>query len=304
MKKLSIFITILLLILLLGTFWKFPTVKQKIKKKKLQAKLNIAKLSEESCANLPFVVVIPSYNNEQYCEKNLESVFSQEYSNYRVIYIDDASTDQTYNRVLEYVQNKKVRDRCTLIHNEKNQGALANIYTAVHQCRNDEIVVICDGDDWLASNKVLSILNQCYHDGSVWMTYGQYIEYPSYRRGDEIGNCAPSNLYNLEKAKFRYMPWTTTHLKTFYAGLFKKIHKEDLQKEGEFFPTTYDIAIMLPMLEMARKHSYFIPEVLYIYNYENSINDGKVHRQKQMFFEKYIRSLPTYQKLVSHPSYL
>jgi len=37
------------------------------------------------------VVIIPSYNNESYCEKNLTSVFSQQYENYRVIYIDDCS---------------------------------------------------------------------------------------------------------------------------------------------------------------------------------------------------------------------
>ena len=41
------------------------------------------------------VIVIASYNNERWVEENLKSVFMQDYSNYRVIYIDDASTDGT-----------------------------------------------------------------------------------------------------------------------------------------------------------------------------------------------------------------
>src|SRR5437868_2077214 len=40
----------------------------------------------------PIVVIIPSYNNVQWCVKNIESVLTQNYSNYRVIYIDDCST--------------------------------------------------------------------------------------------------------------------------------------------------------------------------------------------------------------------
>ncbi len=303
MKKiLSIFAVAVLVIIGIGIS-QYPKIKQKIKKKKSLSKLNVGKLTDPA-ENCFFVIVVPSYNNEQHCEKNLESILTQDYRNFRVIYIDDASTDNTYEKVTSYIENKRMREQCTVIRNEKNQGALANIYKAVHACRNDEIVVLCDGDDWLASTHVLSTLNRYYNNRGVWMTYGQFMEYPSYKRGDEIGICLPVNLYSLKQAKLRNMPWVTSHLRTFYAGLFKKIKKEDLQKEGQFYPTTYDLAIMLPMLEMAREHAFFTKEVLYIYNYTTPINDGKVHRQKQMFFEKYIRSLPVYQRLVSHPSYL
>ena len=41
------------------------------------------------------VVIIPSYNNVRWVEKNLMSVFEQKYENFRVIYIDDCSTDGT-----------------------------------------------------------------------------------------------------------------------------------------------------------------------------------------------------------------
>ena len=54
----------------------------------------------------PLVVIIPSYNNAQWYKKNLDSVFNQRYSNYRIIYLDDASTDQTGYLVEKYIQEK------------------------------------------------------------------------------------------------------------------------------------------------------------------------------------------------------
>lgn len=301
MKKAFFFILVLLAA---AIYWKYPSLKQKVVKKRLSSQLNTLKTTGAPLEDLPFVIVVPSFNNEKFCEKNLESIFSQEYSNYRVIYIEDASTDRTREIVSQYIEKKMVRDKCKLIQNEKNLGALENIYNAVHMCRNDEIVLICDGDDWLASSHVLRHLNEAYNNRKVWMTYGQYIEYPAYQRGDKVGICKPVDLYTLKKGTLRHKDWVTSHLRTFYAGLFKKIKKSDLQFEGKFFPTTADLAMMFPMLEMARSHAYFVNEILYVYNYTNPLNDNVIRREKQQFYEKYIRSLPVYQKLESHPSYL
>ena len=52
--------------------------------------------------NHNFVFIIPSYNNEKYYKKNLDSVINQTYKNWRIIYIDDASTDNTFELVKKY----------------------------------------------------------------------------------------------------------------------------------------------------------------------------------------------------------
>src|SRR3990167_9582444 len=49
--------------------------------------------SEYCLEQKPFVVVISGYNNGAYLERTLRSIFSQVYDRYRLIYIDDASTD-------------------------------------------------------------------------------------------------------------------------------------------------------------------------------------------------------------------
>src|SRR3989304_2120498 len=51
-----------------------------------------------------FVVIVPSYNNKDWYQKNLDSIFMQKYTNYHVVYIDDVSTDGTGDLVEKYVQ--------------------------------------------------------------------------------------------------------------------------------------------------------------------------------------------------------
>ena len=243
--------------------------------------------------NSSFVVVIPSYNNQEWYKRNLDSVFSQSFQHFRVIYIDDASPDGTGRYVREYLERHGLQDRVTLIQNEKRVGALANIYRAVWSCSPHEIVVNLDGDDWFAHRDVLAQLNKVYKDSSVWLTYGQFIYYPSYLHG--IGCEIPQDV--IEHNAFRTFTRGTTALRTFYAGLFHHIKREDLQNEGAFFQTGYDLAIMLPMLEMAGSHSRFIPEVSYVYNFNTPINDHKVHFEEQAKVDVLLRKKEKYTPL-------
>lgn len=224
-----------------------------------------------------FVVVIPSYNNKAWYQKNLDSIYSQKYSNYRVIFIDDASPDGTGELVKAYVKEKKQEFRTTLIQNEKRKGALANNYQAIMSCKGREIVVEVDGDDWLYCDQVLAYLNKIYSDPDVWVTYGQFSFHPQECVGwvEEV----PENI--IKNNIFRQHRWLTTHLRTFYAGLFHKIKKEDLLLDGEFFSMAGDLAHMFPIIEMAGPHIRFIPDVLYVYNVATQMNDHYIDASLQ-----------------------
>lgn len=261
------------------------------------AKLNTAEKISDVAIEQKFVVVVPSYNNEEFYRRNLDSIFSQEYNNFHVIYIEDASTDNTLSCVQQYIEEKHVQKQITLVHNEKNRKAMYNLYTAIHSCPSDAVVVIVDGDDWLYHPYVLKELNQVYANNDVWMTYGQYMRYPD----NQIGCCAPVTKDFLRDAKARQGKWQYTHLRTFYAGLFQRIPVSDFVTEGKFFDATYDLAIMFPMLEMARDHAYFIPDVNYVYNYSTPLNDAKMRLKEQERLERIIRAKPVYSRLLEHP---
>ncbi len=238
-----------------------------------------------------FVIIIPSYNNKEHYEENLRSVYSQKYDKYRVIYIDDASPDGTGALVEAYIKEGGFENRTTVIRNEKRVFAMANIYRAVWLCKPDEIVVDLDGDDRLAHDGVLNYLNNIYANDQVWLTYGNWKCYPS----GVIRNAQAVPLDVIEKNAFRsHQGGGTTHLRTFYAGLFHQIKREDFFYNGEFVQVTSDLAFMFPLLELAGFHSQFTPEILYIYYSETPYNDHYLRAEEQIQMDQYLRSKEKY----------
>jgi len=245
-----------------------------------------------------FVILICSYNNQEWVTHNLNSVFNQTYNNYRVIYINDYSLDQTGQLVNEYIFNKQLTDRCTIIHNQKRRYKLYNMYHAIHElCDDDEIVVELDGDDWLLTPDVLEELAEIYSDGSVWLTYGGFVMWPktfNYLAAQTIPEeiIKHNQFRSFFKHNFIYLA-----LRSFYAGLFKRIKKEDLQIDGIFFKQSSDIATMIPMFEMAGNRFYQITNLVYLYNTYTGNNDYQLYHQQQRFIADIIEGKKKYEPL-------
>lgn len=252
-------------------------------------------LSLHSNQEKKIVIVTPSYNNSKWYQWNADSVLTQEYSNYHWFYTDDCSPDRTGELVAQHVKERGLEDKVTIIINKERKLALENLYTMIHQCDDHDIIAILDGDDALAHPRVLQRINEAYQDDNTWLTYGQFIEWPTGFRGF----CRPYQQHITEQGLFRQVQDGPSHLRTFYAGLFKKIKKEDLMRDELFFGMTYDLAIMFPMLEMAGKHHAFISDILVLYNVANQINDHKVNQAKQAELARYIRSKERYKPLDS-----
>lgn len=248
-------------------------------------------------SNTSFVVVTTSYNNREWCVKNVESVVLQKYTNWEQIIVDDCSTDGTGSILEQYIQQNDLQNKVHLVRNSERKGAMENFYNAISQISPEKVVVIVDGDDWLHDDKVLSHLARVYKNKKIWMTYGNYISHPS----KEIGRYCESIPRRIVKnGEFRKYKWVTSHLRTFYAKLFHRINKAHFQHEGKFFPTTCDLAMMFPMLEQSRNgHFRFIRRLMLTYNQTNPINDYKVHADKVAYYDRYIRSLPRYRPLKS-----
>ncbi len=239
------------------------------------------------------VIVIASYNNKQWYKRNLDSIFAQKYDNYRLIYVDDCSTDGTYELVKKYIEQSPKKDKFTHIKNDTRQWHLLNQFNAIHSCKDTDIIAILDGDDWFYNNLVLARVNQEYQDPNVWLTYGQLREYPQNGPG-----CKKIPQRIVTRNAFRkeaYWPYFPSHLRTFYAGLFKRIKKEDLMYKGTFFKMCCDLSIMFPMMEMAHKgHIRFIPDVLVIYNMANALNCYKISKTLQHEMNMIIRNMKPY----------
>lgn len=223
---------------------------------------------------LPLVVIVCSYNNAPWVDKNLDSIFMQQYSNYRVIYVDDASGDGTAKLVETYRKKHHLEDKITLIANKDRCRKTKNVYNTFHSCNDDEIIVIVDGDDWLSHDQVFAQINMEYLNNDIWLTWGQFKM--SETLTDGWGQPVPDEL--IATNDFREFTWVFGAPRTFYAWLFKQIKLEDFIGltvngfEGRFYPSSDDFAMMYPMVEMARDHLKFIPECAYIVNQYNPLS--------------------------------
>lgn len=226
----------------------------------------------------PFVIVVPSYDNSKWYAQNLDSIRMQDYPHYHVLYIDDCSTDDTATLVDEYIMRHALAHKITLIKNNERHGMLYNVCTAVACCPDNAIVVILDGDDWFAHHEVLTALNRIYQDPSVWMTYGQFQEYPS----GKVGFCAPIPPSIANAHAYRLYDWVSSHLKSFYAGLFKQIPRDYFMRKNAFLRSAGDCAIMFALLELAGEHCLYIPDVLYIYNTQNATSVFRTRPLEQL----------------------
>lgn len=245
----------------------------------------------------PIVIIIPSYNNVQYYYYNLASVFEQQYTNYRVIFIADGCGCPEYDGTGELTENlivqSPLKNKFTIIKNKERKGALYNLYHAICSCDDNEIVVTLDGDDWFYHDRVLSQVNDIYTEYNVWVTHGRFIEYPT--RANHWSLPIPTEITKANKFRSYRCP---SHLRTFYAWLFKKIELEDLMKEDQFYAMTWDQAMMFPMFEMAGERHYYIESpYTYVYNVANAINDCKVNAPLQRTLEEEIRSKMPYTRL-------
>lgn len=232
---------------------------------------DLADYQAPSCKK--FVFVICSRNNAQWVEQNLNSAACQEYprDRFRFIYVDDNSSDDTVNQVTNWVNNHNEWDRFILIRNDSWQSIMPNHYKAAYLCEDDEIIVHLDGDDFIKHSWVLYLLNKVYSYDDVWLTYGQYENWPVAELGFSID--VPAHI--AQQNQFREMGFWYSHLRTFYAWLFKKIALKDLIWKGSFIPTTptIDYLIMFPLMELAGNNHYrFISDGLYLYNRTNALS--------------------------------
>ncbi len=243
-----------------------------------------------------FALIIPSFNNADYYVENLDSACWQESTNpYHIYYINDCSTDDTGKLVAQYIEDNKLQDKVTLINNDINIGGGANIYNTIHKyISDDKIVVILDGDDLFPHNNVLLTLEDYYSNPDVWLTYGILKTFPeaSYM-GEEIEE------YIFTENLIRQKGWCSA-LRSFKARLYKKIKVEDFYYKGEFMKVTWDLAFMLPMIEMCngtKRHCVYIDEVLYLYRVNTTLNDFRIRNDLQKEVDRYIRTLKPYNSL-------
>jgi FkbM family methyltransferase len=225
------------------------------------------------------VIVTPMYNAAAYIERCIESVITQDYDNYHMYVIDDASTDLSLALASKYIS-----DHVTVIANQKNQGAVANQLNIIkNHCAVDDIIMLLDGDDSLVNNNQIFHYYNNLYDGSTEFSYGS-----CWSMVDNIPLIAqhyPKSVKQnrtYRQHKFNWnMPYT--HLRTFLAGLIQQADIKSFQDEqGNYYRAGGDGSMFYTAIEAADPNKVkVVTDIVYNYNDASPLNDFKINGEEQ-----------------------
>jgi len=175
-------------------------------------------------------IVSTGYNNNDKfrIEYSLNSIFTQNYTNYKAVIINDGSTDgsdEVYRKYFEFYQIDKAH--YTYIENKERITSLENLYLAtINHCSKDSIVVTLDADDEFNGRNVLKVFNWGYTTKKSGVLYSNYYFYqpPTKVKGgftkEYSDNEKKNNLY-------RDVPMRFSQLRSFRAAIISKINTDD-----------------------------------------------------------------------------
>ena len=237
-------------------------------------------------------IVVSTRNAVNYVDKCLTSAINQDYTNFDIIFIDACSNDGTYETAKKYES-----DNIIVIQNETRKYQGENIRIGTEMAKPKSIIITLDGDDWFPHNNVLKRINEIYNEQDCWMTYGTYVEHP-YKDISIHYHEYPIEVR--ENKLFRQYKWLASHLRTFRRELFLSINPEDMKdpQTGDYVSMAPDLSFQFPMLEMCGvDKSYYVSDILYVYNRENPMNESKISQSEINRIEHMLRSKPTYNTL-------
>lgn len=116
--------------------------------------------------SLRFTVAISAYNIENYVGRAIKSVLEQDFSNYEIVIVDDCSTDNTVEKIIE-LNNDKIKLYKTN-HNTGTAGGTRNV--AIEKAEG-EYIIFLDGDDTLYDNQTLSKIDKTIGRDNPDMVY-------------------------------------------------------------------------------------------------------------------------------------
>jgi len=121
-------------------------------------------------------VIIPVYNTARYLSRCCESLFRQTLQSIEYIFVDDASTDDSGEAILQVLANYPDRIHQTrLLTHEVHQGVSAARQHGLEIAKG-EYVIHCDSDDWVEPSMYERLYKEAKASQADVVTCGYVIE--------------------------------------------------------------------------------------------------------------------------------
>lgn len=144
-------------------------------------------------SNPYFSVILPIYNVEKYLERCVESVLSQNFTDYEMILVDDGSSDFSPKICDEYEEKYNF---IKVIH--KKNGGLSSARNAGFEQATGKYILWFDSDDWVEKN-TLSLIYNATKESEVDIIKFNYIRHIDDNEILGISNAIPKKYEEKKK---------------------------------------------------------------------------------------------------------
>ena len=107
-------------------------------------------------------IIIPCFNVEDFIVESIYSVINQSVAGFEILCLDDASTDNTYIKLMEL---KLIDDRIKVYRNELNLGLIGTLNRLIELSSGD-VLIRMDPDDISSENRVSSLIDVMRETGA------------------------------------------------------------------------------------------------------------------------------------------
>lgn len=215
---------------------------------------------------MPIVsVIVPVYNCEKYLAQCLDSVINQTLKDIEIICVNDASTDNSFKILADYVK----RDcRIKLINFENNKGVSAARNSAL-DIANGEYIYFLDSDDWI-ENDYLDVMVKTINKTNSQIVMNRNMF--SFANGELLPYNFQKGQYNISDNSYIDIEKDTHNV---FFGVCSKLYASNLIKEYNIkFPEGYvyeDNYFHYITFAYAEKIYFFNGSPYYYRETENSI---------------------------------
>jgi len=209
-----------------------------------------------------FKIISCGRNAQKWLKPCLDSILNQDYEDYEILYLDDASD---YFDPSEYINNPKIK----FFRNTTRQGMTVNFKKLVNLCDDDDYIIRVDADDWLIGYSQFKDLNEIYNRGYE-MTYGG-IKTTIRTIYNQI---APIDIVRTGDIRSLKLGFHFQGLRTSKAKYIKMINDKDLKYNGEWVPVLNDSIIFACVSEMLRERVFQLEGERYVWNTSESVNNN------------------------------
>lgn len=231
-----------------------------------------------------FSVVIPAYNATATLSETLESVATQQFSDWECIVVDDGSTDDTAQIAFEYRQ----QDSRFVLVRQDNAGTAGAYRTAVQNASAD-LLVICAADDLLLPRHLseMHVLITENPDYQIYSCNGEYLLQATRDRGP---------IYSSDEwSAVRSLSFEEVIAKCFYSvGTVIRRSAYDIAGGHRVGVYTDDYDLWLRAMARGARHLY-TPEILSVHrvsDFQQSANLVRLYESNIEVYESLLSTEP------------